>query len=663
MLFVTPASAQADPPELNLSLQAGAINAGQSTKLTVTVSPDNPTDSLAVTVTVFDGVRCSPCSGTGSFDVTLTGDNLAPGQTRSGNIRVTAVGTPVIGEAETEEKSVSLQVKGPEAVQTVRKISGRVVDAATGEGVSGAAVRIQDPAGHQYEAATNGRGTFTFNGSTDRPITPGTIQIAASARDFEAKAATFNGGNGATVDGVTLQLASTKASPSPTPSASASPSASPTATPSADESEASEEPVTDVTDVPDTNNAANQSDDDGGIPWFVVLIGALLVAVGVGTIVLLMIRRKQDREAAEAEEEAKNRTPVGAAAGGFRDDATRIGGAGMGAGGMDDATRITTPISDAPTMITPRSAMDEFPDPYGAPPPGSPGAPKWAGADDDFGGSNDATRVGFGDDRGGNYGGSGGGYGGAAQSGGYDDGYGNDRGGNYGGAGSASVSGGGYGAGGRDGYDGGGYDNQAGAGYGNDRGGYGNDQYDEPTGRYNGGADGYGGQGGGYGATPAGPYGQRADQGGYGAQEIDYGTQNSQGQGGGYGAGQGGYGGGGYGDGAGGGNYGGQGGYGDGGGAGQGGYGAGQGGNYGGQGGYGDRGGYDQGGYDQQGGGYGGGQGGGYPAQQGGGYDQQQGAGYGGQQGGDRGGYDQGGYRDDRGNQQRGDRRIDWMDD
>ncbi|MDR7280202.1 carboxypeptidase-like regulatory domain-containing protein [Catenuloplanes atrovinosus] len=647
------------------------LTSGQSTSLAISVDADNQTDKIAVTVGVFDGVSCNPCggelTGDGTVNVTLTGANLGAGQTKSGNVTVRATGTPVIGGAETAEDSKPLTVKGPDAVQTVRKISGRVIDSASGQGISGAAVVIQDGAGHRYDTATNGRGTFTFNGSTDRPITPGSIQIVANALNFAPSGVqAINGGNGATVDGVELRMTSTKASPSPTPSASASPSASPSATPSAEESaEESEEPVSDVTDDPDTTNAANQSDDDGGLPWFIVLVGALFVAVGVGTVVLLWIRRKQDKEAAEAEEEQKTRGSV-ASQGVYRpgDDATRVGGAGMAAGGMDDATRITTPISDAPTMITPRAAMDEFPDPYGAPPPGAPGAPKWAGAEDEFGGGNDATRIGFGDDRGGNYGG--GGYGGAASvsGGGYgagDDnygggGYGTDRGGNYGG-GAASVSGGGYGAGGRD-YDGG-YDNQAGSGgYGGQGGGYGGggDQYDEPTGRYNGGADGYGGQGGGYGATPSGPYGQRADQGGYGAQEIDYGTQNSQG-GGNYGGGQGGYGGG-YGGGRPADEYG-AGNYGGGAGGGYGGQGGAAGGYGGGQGGYGDRGGYDQGGYDQQQGGYdqqGGGYGGqpGYPPQQGGGYDQQ---------GGDRRGYDDEGYRDNRGGNQRGDRRIDWMDD
>ncbi|MFI5840894.1 hypothetical protein ACIA8K_14435 [Catenuloplanes sp. NPDC051500] len=669
VLFVAPAPAQAAAPKLsNVVLSNSSLTTGQTAQLKYTVKGDDDDTAVSVTIGQADGVTCSgDCSpsltGEGTFTATITAGTVAAGQTKNVALKLTATSKGLLGGDEVTTQTLNLEIKGPAAVQTVKKISGTVVDNKTGAGISGASVAIQDGGGHRYDTATNGRGTFTFNGTTDKPITPGSINMVVVAKNFENGAQTINGANNATVSEVSFKLASTTA-PSPSATPSASESAEPSESPSAEASEAGGETTPEATDeAAETDNAANSTDDDSGIPWAVILIGALLVAIGVGTMVLLFIRRKQDKEAdAAAVSEYRERGP-GAAGGayGATNDATRIGGAGMGAGGigaggMDDATRITNPLADAPTMITSRAAMDEFPDPYGAPPPGAPGAPKWAGSEDNYGAGGDATRAGYGDDRGG-YGSagsasvSGAGYGDADNhgAGGY------DRGG-YGSAGSASVSGSGYGAGGRGDYGG------AGSGSVSGGGGYGagNDPYEEPTGRYNGGGDGYGGQGGGYGANPAGPYGQRADQGGYGAQEIDYGTQG-QGGGAGYGGGQGGYGGGAgaqggyggrgdeYGSGAAGGygGTGGQGGYG--GAGGQGGYGGANG-----QGGYGDRAGYDQGGYDQQGGGY---------DQAGAGYGADQ-SGYPAQQGGDRSGYDQSGDRsDNRGGNQRGDRRIDWMDD
>jgi hypothetical protein len=183
------------------------------------------------------------------------------------------------------------------------------------------------------------------------------------------------------------------------------------------------------------------------------------------------------------------------------------------------------PLADMPTTIQRPVPVDEYPDPYGAPPPRSaqPGYGGGYGGNDygagNYGGSSYGGGSGYDDRRGGDYGGGAGGGGGGAPYGGiygqpeeptrgYDSGYdspaprsgGGYGSGNYGSGGydsPAPRSGGGYdspaprsgggGYGGSGSYDsgyqqprgGGGYDDRRGGDYGGSRGGgYESDDYD-----------------------------------------------------------------------------------------------------------------------------------------------------------------------------------------
>lgn len=169
---------------------------------------------------------------------------------------------------------------------------------------------------------------------------------------------------GQAVTGPTLALRST---------ASPSPSASPSPTPEAEEDE--EAPAEEQTPAAANNNPTSSSQSDGGGfgSWLLILLGGLLVAIGVGAIVLLLVRRKEnlDEESPESDE----------ASGSYRsgDDGYRAGDDATRVAPRQDAepTMVASSLADAPTMVQHVPPVkDEYPDPYGAPAP--------AGYDMDF---------------------------------------------------------------------------------------------------------------------------------------------------------------------------------------------------------------------------------------------------------------------------------------
>ncbi|WP_308042856.1 carboxypeptidase-like regulatory domain-containing protein [Micromonospora sp. PLK6-60] len=632
LLTVPATPALAANPDVQITdLPSGTLTSGEQTTMTFSVKNNNDAPTpFAITVSTFNGLSCRggcdstrlvPPGSSVDFTVTLVAGDLQNGQTRSGQVTVSAK-----AQGDQGSDSRAMTVRGPDAppppsptpeeVKTVNTISGKVIVTANRDAVPNATVMLLDSGGHRYQTTSDGNGNFRFTGSKSAPITPGQIQLGASKDNIvNTKSISANAGQSLTGQRISLAIP-VEVKPSATPSATAEPvpTEEPTEEP-ATEDEATEAPPAQA------ENAASEAPDSGP-SWLLILLGGLFVAVGVGTIVLLLMKRKEN-----ADDDGPAAAPAGAvpaARGGYggTDDQTRVVNR-VGAG--PDPTMVGgTAINDAPTMLQRPVVDDVPPDPYGAPPPpafgGGGGQPGWAGSG------------GYGEDAHGQ--GGYGGYGNAPSSGG---GYGNapSSGGGYGNAPSSGAGRGGpdYGAP-AGGYGGG----QGGGGYG--------ERYDEPTGRYGGeGTQSY--------APPADPYPtstyQPTGEPGHGyGQEPSYGGGHAAADpGGGYG--------------------------------GQGGYGGGQGGGYGGG-----QQGYD--GYDQRGGGY-------APEQQRGGYDQGgygDQAGYGGQGGGygqdgyppeqRGGGYDkhsydqQGGYYNEQGQQpgrgrgdgpqqDRGGRRLDWLDD
>ncbi|WP_405114797.1 carboxypeptidase-like regulatory domain-containing protein [Micromonospora sp. NBC_01405] len=694
VLFAAPA-APALAADISVSPGSATIQAGGTTAINVQLTPRSDDEKFVIIAVAGlpRGVSCG--SGCGKVDFNGTGPVNHVVQLRASgdapnadNQRVTVNATSIQGGQNGRDFQLSVKAKAApeptqEQVQTVKSVSGKVVATANGTAVPNATVMLQDSGGHRYETTSNGSGDFRFTGSKDRPITPGRIGIGAVRGEFRTTKS-FDASAGQSVTGQRISLAiKVEVSPSPTPSASEEPL--PTEEPT---EESPEESPAATPGAPKNASAENDSD---GFNWLLILLGGLFVAVGVGTIVLLWMKRRENGD--DTDDDA----PAGAAAAGAvpaargayhgADDKTRV--VNRAGAGPDPTMVVGASLSDAPTMMQRPIVDDVPPDPYGAPPSAyGPGGQQ--------GGWGAGSGGGYGDEpQGGGYGAAGGygsapasgaGYGSApASTGGYG-GHGTDApasGGGYGNAAPTSTGGGyasGSGYGGTPGgygtdapASGGGYGSRgygapadaAAGGYPGQGGGYG-ERYDEPTGRYT-------GEGTGSYTPPADPYPTstyQADQGhNYGQPEPSpqYGrggepTGGGYGQPGGYDAGQqgGAYGGqpGGYDAGQQGGGYGGQ----PGGGYDQ------RGGSYGGES-YGQQGGYGQaGGYDQQRGGYGQEppqQRGGYgqePPQQGHGYDQptsydQQQGGYGDQA-------QPGRARPDGPPQQdRGGRRLDWLDD
>ncbi|HEX7744958.1 MAG TPA: carboxypeptidase regulatory-like domain-containing protein [Micromonosporaceae bacterium] len=452
-----PASpAAADAPDVQITgLSSGTLTSGQRATLTFRVTNKTPKlppmnkDAVTVRITSsFGELSCAgQCDFTDEIDresykeysATLVAGTVPPGETRAGKVQVRAqIGT----EAATAERDVTVRGPQPQLPPTVAEISGKVTDMSTGEPVSGAIVAIADSGNHKYDVVTGEEGRFKFTGSGTKPITPGAIQIGAAKEDVTVTK-TIDVGAGKRLTGYRLVLRLSTA-----PSSSAAATDAFPSEPAPSDGAALTEPAQAAPEP-----AANE--DSGGFGSLVmIIIGGVLVAFGVGAIVLLWLRRKNDND---------DDHPVGPAGRPVRpayagaDAATRLGGAGVGA--HDPTMMARSGLADAPTMMHSGPLVDEFPDPYGAPlpppqQPTYPGQPGWA---DNYG-PGAPTRAGYGGPATPS---SGGGYGTGPVSGG--------------GYGAGPTSGGGYGAREQAGAHG-----QAGPGH---RGGYG-DRYDEPTGHY-----------------------------------------------------------------------------------------------------------------------------------------------------------------------------------
>lgn len=540
-LVASPATPALAEPKIEVVGQpTTTLNPGQRVTLNIRVRNAAPQDenageesfSLSVTST-FGELRCVegcsnskiiPRGGAEIFTVTLAAGNVGAGQSKSGQIQIQVQGPD--GSSASDSRTFTVRSTTP---PMVRSITGKVTDIETGRPIAGAIVAMSDSQNHRYSTTTDANGTYRFVSSASSPISPGEIVIAAEAENYSrSDFKKITAAAGQAVTGPTLALRST---------ASPSPSASPSPTPEAEEDE--EAPAEEQTPAAANNNPTSSSQSDGGGfgSWLLILLGGLLVAIGVGAIVLLLVRRKEnlDEESPESDE----------ASGSYRsgDDGYRAGDDATRVAPRQDAepTMVASSLADAPTMVQHVPPVkDEYPDPYGAPAPaGAPAGPPPSGYGSTGSGypsSNDATAIIEGG-LGGGYqppaGGSGG-YG-SPTSGGPSYGAPEPAHASYGpppsepaGGYSGSSYGGGYGSpSGDSGYAGRDYGSPAGGGYGSPaQGGY-SGRYDEPTSRYDSGPGSYSSSGSSYESSSSSyessSYGQ-ADpgRGGYG-RESGYG--------------------------------------------------------------------------------------------------------------------------------------------
>jgi hypothetical protein len=397
----SPAFAQ-DPTVTITGLQSGSLPSGGTTNLTFKVKNNNPNPNSANVKVTFTGdlnglMSCEGnCDltqeipgngGEASFSATLRADNVAPGQTKNGQVRISAD----LGGGDDAEASRNLSVQGPQQAQTVPEISGTVVDVYTSNPIAAAKVFLQDSGNpsQNWSVGTDDKGNWRITSEPGKPISPGIVSIKVEKEGIQEYVTTKQAVAGQPLLNVRLSV-------TPMVSASAGPSA--TGDPSASAP---------VSGLPTEQGQAFPEPDEGGLSWVLIAVGGLLVALGVGAIVLLFVKRKGDGdEDGDRPPGGRRGGPPGPGRGGPRPphpqrrggppDRTAVlrgpGGPGGPGGppghdphrpmrpvspgprGADQTMIARSPLADAPTQLH-RSVE---PDPYGAR-PASPHAPYQGG--------------------------------------------------------------------------------------------------------------------------------------------------------------------------------------------------------------------------------------------------------------------------------------------
>jgi hypothetical protein len=283
---------------LNVSTTSFDLNPGDSRSFTVTLTNTDalPKPGIPLLVTAPSGLNGdvtvqtsdSSCSGSGgtsvSCDVTLSArgqkalsfalvaknpDSLSAGQSRSDS-----TGTVAIENGSSIGYTVTLH--GPAKSTAVTGVSGVVTDATTGLPVKSATVVLQDGAGTTFQTTSGSSGTFAFTSTQSRPIREGTLTITVT-RDRYATGATktFGASAGQSVTGVQITLTPVAAAGA---SGSASPS-DPAASASASASEGAQ---------------AVRRAGMGLLSWALIGFGALLLLFGIGLILLVLARRRDE---------------------------------------------------------------------------------------------------------------------------------------------------------------------------------------------------------------------------------------------------------------------------------------------------------------------------------------------------------------------------------
>jgi hypothetical protein len=300
-LAVSATPVVAAPPAIRiLSVSSEQVKSGGSVRVRFQATNNNQR-AATVFVAVSGGLRCTAgCSAT---------KNLKPGQSQTFNATLVA---PKVGPNEQSGRNLAVSVRiGTQTAfdhkmilvggsvdkpsTGVSRLSGRVRDAG-GKAVRGVTVTVQDSAGRDYRTVSGGSGSFSIRSSDSRPIAAGTITVVAAKDGYRTARATVRGTNGRSAT-VRLTLAAVAAKKSPAPTAESSPAVA-------------EEPTTEASFAaagPASTKSANES--GSGLLMFTIL-GGLLIAAGLGMLMLMLIRRRS--------------TPVGAGSAGMADAPTAV---------------------------------------------------------------------------------------------------------------------------------------------------------------------------------------------------------------------------------------------------------------------------------------------------------------------------------------------------
>jgi hypothetical protein len=279
--LASPALAAPGEPQLSdISLDPGTINAGSETTVHFTVKL-NPDAAGLATVTVTSNDPKVTCSATCSFSsasIPLGGKVYAIKMKASGPYTnddaatITIKATNTFGTAQDQEQ---LNVKAPTQQASVPEVSGSVVDVYTNAPIKAAKVWIQDSASTTWEVGTDDGGNFKITNKPEMPIKPGTMSFKVEKDGIQPYTTTKTATAGQPLTGVKLTVAPIN-SPTPTsqPTQQTTESAPPT--------------------LGDDTPASTKDNSGGGLSWVLIAIGAFLVLLGVGAIVLLFVRKKDD---------------------------------------------------------------------------------------------------------------------------------------------------------------------------------------------------------------------------------------------------------------------------------------------------------------------------------------------------------------------------------
>jgi hypothetical protein len=281
-LAVAATPAAAAPPAIRIqSVSSDSVQSGESVRVRFRATNNNQRTE-EVFVAVSGGLRCTAGCSTAenirpgrsrTFEATVVAPRVRAGEESGRNLAVSVrIGT----QTAFDHKMILVRGADPPS-SAVDRISGRIRDAG-GRAVRGASLTVQDSAGHDHRTTSTGSGRFSITSSTSRPIAAGPLTVVAVKDGYRTARATVRGaaGGSATVR-LTLTAVATPATTAPSPTAAAS-------TP---EVAATEESLAVAAPAP------TRTTDDGGSGLLMyTVLGGLLVAAGLGTLVLLVIRRR-----------------------------------------------------------------------------------------------------------------------------------------------------------------------------------------------------------------------------------------------------------------------------------------------------------------------------------------------------------------------------------
>ncbi|WP_162907843.1 carboxypeptidase-like regulatory domain-containing protein, partial [Allorhizocola rhizosphaerae] len=298
------------------NLTPNTINVGQESTFKFRIKDSNPATPQVegVTIQVSSGAAsCASNCSPGTVDLTAGVSDEITAKIKgnaAGQVTVRVVHSG--GQIGTVPLTVN---QGQQEQQTVGLLRGEVENNVDGKPISGAVVTVQDPTGKNFDVKTGSTGVYQFDGKALK-IAPGDLIFTVTKDPFVLtggpKTVRVGANENKTINlGMENPTAATTAPPTNT--------APPTGEPSS---------TTTAAGAVDTKPAA----DSGGLDtmtWIMIIVGGLLVALGIGAIVLLLVRRNNDED--EDEEDDEDDEPVRGRPGGPRGPA---GAAPRPAGGV-----------------------------------------------------------------------------------------------------------------------------------------------------------------------------------------------------------------------------------------------------------------------------------------------------------------------------------------